>query len=854
MNQKRYFRFLYLKMFNLHVRMLPKILFLIFASLNNVFAEQPTLSKFTWGKMSAISSAVTGSTVQLANWQFSSDDQSWQDISIPFFAQNLDELHLRCIFNVPDSLKNKKISLISEGIKGKAQIFLNGKLIHYQSNNYGPFKVEISPSYLTDQNKNELKFYISQSASGNGNFPQFANLFAEEKLLGITRPINILFEPQNRISNFTTALKFSGATVTFSYSYQLELNPGAGLLIGPLRIEETFSDTHGAVIYQSNKSITAESQIVSGEFSIPQELLWSPDRPTLLSSKIKIKTILSEILNSEFKFGLRQLAFESRKFRLNGTPILIKGVNYRENLAELLSADYSATLFTDFSNLKKLGFNAVRLPHHLPDQTLLSTADSLGLMVFIELPIWRYPAPMFLHDHLLESAKSSIRYLGSLYAGHPSLVALSLGQEIPIHESAAQKFMLILRGSIPAHLTVLSYLSPIPGKPLPLGAPVDFYMLDLYSPLQSHSALKFSDASAFALAGNLGVIKTTNVYDWDRNTLSTRRAYFLQRETNSALSRYGMQGGFIESYTDWNASLPTFVTIADQKPLLMPSGIFQANHQPKQWLPSISDFWKGDGLAVVDQSAASKQTNFFTIVILLTAAGFFAFYRKSNRLRENFKRAIRHSYGFYVDLRERRIIPLFNSLIVGAFASLILAVYVASFIYYYNDSYGMQEFIGVFLIPFNLFENYLSLSQSAFGLTIFFFLLFFAYPLLISAIMKFIGIFSRENIRFRQATAIGMWSGIPIILMLPASMLSYQFLPKLPDQTYFFYLLIFFLLWAHSRIIKGIRVLLMSKLGKVFIVVLLSYLIPLLIFWAVFEPTEYWIDYLKLLLNAPELF
>ena len=218
------------------------------------------------------------------------------------------------------------------------------------------------------------------------------------------------------------------------------------------------------------------------------------------------------------------------------------------------------------------------------------------------------------------------------------------------------------------------------------------------------------------------------------------------------------------------------------------------------------------------------------------------------------RKAIRHPYGFFVDMRERRIIPLFNSFWVGGYAAILLGVIFSSTIYYNHDSYIIQEISAVFLAPMGLYESYLNLSSNPYYLTLIVFLFLLFYPVFVSFVLKTIALIGGERIRYRQGLAIGLWSGVPLLFLLPLSLFNYQILLLERFQTYLVLILVLFVIWAHFRIINGIRVLFITKLRKVLAAMLLSYLIPLIIFWAVFKPTTHWLEYLDLLIQARSLF
>ena len=182
-----------------------------------------------------------------------------------------------------------------------------------------------------------------------------------------------------------------------------------------------------------------------------------------------------------------------------------------------------------------------------------------------------------------------------------------------------------------------------------------------------------------------------------------------------------------------------------------------------------------------------------------------------------------------------------------------MTVFVSSFVYYYNDSLFAQEFLSVISIKKNFYDSLVQICQSEFILIPFTFIWLYLYPIVIGLILKIYGLFSSTEIRLRQALAIGMWSGSPLIFLLPFSIAAYHLLLN-GFGTHLMIILSIFIIWIHFRLINGIRVLVLAKFRTIFVLLLLSYIIPFIIFSIFFSPQPMWSDYLITLLNSHELF
>jgi precorrin-6x reductase len=85
-------------------------------------------------------------------------------------------------------------------------------------------------------------------------------------------------------------------------------------------------------------------------------------------------------------------------------------------------------------DMRAFGIEAIRMPF-IDDETILSTADRGGLMLFLDLPVANMPAPL-LRD-TLAFAEQRMRALLALAARHPSIYAVGLARGVDTSEPRA---------------------------------------------------------------------------------------------------------------------------------------------------------------------------------------------------------------------------------------------------------------------------------------------------------------------------------------------------------------------------------------------------------------------------------
>jgi hypothetical protein len=127
------------------------------------------------------------------------------------------------------------------------------------------------------------------------------------------------------------------------------------------------------------------------------------------------------------RFGLRSLAVDGTTITLNGRPIYPRMALSWGWYAEALHSNPGpARVRADFARLKSLGYNGVKLCLWFPPQYYFDLADELGMLLWVELPMWLpNPTPFF-----REQTPREYERLVRLARGHPAVILYTLGCEL----------------------------------------------------------------------------------------------------------------------------------------------------------------------------------------------------------------------------------------------------------------------------------------------------------------------------------------------------------------------------------------------------------------------------------------
>ncbi|WP_341530265.1 glycoside hydrolase family 2 TIM barrel-domain containing protein [Nostoc sp. UHCC 0302] len=117
------------------------------------------------------------------------------------------------------------------------------------------------------------------------------------------------------------------------------------------------------------------------------ELLWSPEKPTLIDAEIQLwckDQLLDEVKSYT---AMRTVTIQRDRFMLNGRPYYLRLVLDQGYWPDtLMTAPSDEALRRDVELVKAMGFNGVRKHQKIEDPRFLYWADVLGLLVWEEMP------------------------------------------------------------------------------------------------------------------------------------------------------------------------------------------------------------------------------------------------------------------------------------------------------------------------------------------------------------------------------------------------------------------------------------------------------------------------------------
>lgn len=156
------------------------------------------------------------------------------------------------------------------------------------------------------------------------------------------------------------------------------------------------------------------------------ELLWSPEKPTLIKAEIEL-IVGGECVDLMYSYtALRSVSIQHGDFMLNGRPYYLRMVLDQGYWPEsFMTAPDPTALKRDVELIKAMGFNGARKHQKIEDPQFLFWADVLGLMVWEEMP----SAYRFTHEGVERITREWMEAIDRDFS-HPCIVTW-----VPFNES-----------------------------------------------------------------------------------------------------------------------------------------------------------------------------------------------------------------------------------------------------------------------------------------------------------------------------------------------------------------------------------------------------------------------------------
>jgi beta-galactosidase/beta-glucuronidase len=273
----------------------------------------------------------------------------------------------------------------------EARVWVNGAPAVSHEGGYTPFDVDITP-FLDESGTQEIIVHALDDPNdlakprGKQDWQSEPHLIWYPRTTGIWQTVWYEVVPRQRIR----ALQWVPDLARWEVRFELLIigDGDAGLRLhvkleagGRLVADDLFGVVQGEV----SRGISLADP---GIDDFRNELLWHPERPTLIDAHLRLLDPAGEVIDEAWSYtALRSVQVEGHVILLNGRPIQMRMLLDQGLWPESgMTAPDDEAFERDIALVKAMGFNGVRKHQKVEDPRFLAAADRMGLMVWEEMP------------------------------------------------------------------------------------------------------------------------------------------------------------------------------------------------------------------------------------------------------------------------------------------------------------------------------------------------------------------------------------------------------------------------------------------------------------------------------------
>ena len=356
----------------------------------------------------------------------------WDKPNPPFVPEEFNPTGTyRKEFEIPQSWLGQEIILSSDATKGVAYFYLNGQFLGMTKDGKLPARFDLTDLAVVGKNVLSVQFHRFSDA----NYLECQDFW---RISGFERDVYLYARPKLHIKDF-----FAHTPLDASYQngqFKLDVD-----VVNDNNSSEDFSLAYqligadGNVVAEESKNETnSNKKTVSFSKEIANIKKWSAEEPNLYKLVLELKDKNgTSVEATSIKVGFRTVEIKDKQFKVNGQPVLVKGVNVHEHNEHTGHYVTEDIMRKDFELFRKYNVNTARTSHYPQPEMFYKLADEYGIYVIDEANIESHGMgysltkggtlgndPLFLEDHMNRTVGMVERD-----KNHPSVVTWSLGNE-----------------------------------------------------------------------------------------------------------------------------------------------------------------------------------------------------------------------------------------------------------------------------------------------------------------------------------------------------------------------------------------------------------------------------------------
>lgn len=763
---------------------------------------------------------------------------SWKEVLVPGAYDFEAEIEFKHSFQLDSSLLGQTFMLVAFGINDRCTININDKYLGGHVGGHTSFSIDLESQNLNFEAINEIRILIDNSLHPRNSLPLKFHPRIAHTYGGIFRDVFIMSLPPISIehlqvrSSLSTNFKNPQIFVNAVLKNKIKQKEHYNKKNIALQVELWDSDGKKMITRSPKQLVYFDTILLKKEIvlTVNEAELWSPEHPNLYRLRAYL-TQGEQILDEySLKIGICELKVYDKNILLNGQPLFLQGVDWYEDYPNLGPTAGWDDIKAEAIKVKELGANAIRVVGTPPHPFLLDICDELGILVFLESPLYLIPDNRFRDQAFIQLVRNYYQEILERDAYHVSVAGWGLGCDLEINRPNTKNLLKNLKQEIQKYSSRPTYSVFRHNRQFSWLGSADFIYLD-YFKKEPQDIFAFGEQlktnhpnkpiifsigyPLFNLNNKLYSFSNMDNKKTSMSNLATKsidieatQAYQIQRAILTLNSYPDLAGMFIYSFADWTEARPNLIFGPTGSPFINKSGIVGRDRQRRTAYGLVYSEFRGGKPPIISSRFRTHQNPIiYPVAGLALVLLFLLNFNRDRRLRKNLRRIFIHSHGFYTELREHRKISAWHTFLLSFLTCAALSIFLSSISFLLKHNFLFDEILSLLSVSdtFKLILIWLIWEPIWFILimTSVFILLFAIFAFLLKITALALG----QRLPFSQFFTMSSWASANFVWLLPLVPIYFRILmqPKLFAPA--IWVFVSFCCWSYIRIFRGIKIL-----------------------------------------------
>lgn len=313
-----------------------------------------------------------------------------------------------------------------EGAGQETQVYVYTHLVGSHVGGYDRWKVDITDAVAAFLKSPEAKRFhglvpVAVRCDNSRDVERIPSSMSDFNVYGgLYRHVNLLYQPvvgieQVHLLADIKARKMNAQIHVARYDRDAAASIAVKLM-----------DPVGKIVYQKKLPLAQSQDVLVLSIPVSKPKVWDVEHPQNYTLEAKLVSG-NEEQKIVTKTGFRSFEFkEHGPFFLNGRRLLLNGTHRHEDHAGVGAAMTDDMIRHEMQQIKDMGTNFIRLGHYQQSDLVLQLCDSLGILVWEEIPWCRGGLG---GEKYQRQAMQMLTNMITQHRNHPSIILWGLGNE-----------------------------------------------------------------------------------------------------------------------------------------------------------------------------------------------------------------------------------------------------------------------------------------------------------------------------------------------------------------------------------------------------------------------------------------